>query len=106
MPHWDYLANGPRELFGVIHDLSDGTGRWIGYRFMFGVKQFCFYPESTTHRFTFGIAFGPPLTETKKKIYPQEMVTNIAPFHVEVKFDPDNQYGPQEAPELNFRFCV
>lgn len=106
VPHWDYLDNGPRELFGVIHDLSDGTGRWIGYRFMFGLKQFCFYPESSTHRFTFGIAFGPPLTETKKKIYPHEMVTNIAPFHVEVKFDPDDQQGPQEAPELNFRFCI
>ena len=105
-PHWDYLENGPRELFGNIHDLSDETGKWIGYRFMFGLKQFCFYPESTTHRFTFGIAFGPPLTETKRKIYPYEMVTNIAPFRVEVQFDPTDQHGPQEAPELNFRFCV
>ena len=105
-PEWDYLANGPRELFGRIHDLTDGNGRWIGYRFMFGLKQFCFSPESTRHRFTFGIAFGPEINENRKSINPCQLVTNIAQFHVEVKFDPNDQHGPQEAPELNFRYCI
>ena len=105
-PVWDYLNNGPRELFGQILDLTNNAGQWIGYRFSFGKKMYKFSPASPSHKFTFGIAFGKPLSETNKNAYPHQMVTDIEPFHVMVTYNDSYNGNVQGAPELHIHYCI
>ena len=81
-PEWEY-SEECRWLFGNIrrkYEFDDPTGVLLGYKVGFGCKV---HLIDTSHRFRFGIVFGPPLPEGgNRSLDLSQCVTNIAEFYV------------------------